>query len=126
MPFMSVWITKSVDPYAQPGDLTKLVYSDSFDTLFRFAEGRLVKILYFGFMLCAAAMFRKRTEEQLLLALILLGGVLFHMIFEAKSQYVVEYLPLIWPVAAFGIVSLGRRIWKVPVPAQTQRQEEQL
>ena len=105
--FMSVWITKSVDPYAQPGDLTKLVYSDSFDTLFRFAEGRLVKILYFGFMLCAAAMFRKRTEEQLLLALILLGGVLFHMIFEAKSQYVLEYLPLFAPVAAFGILSLS-------------------
>ena len=105
--FMSVWITKSVDAYAQPGQMTNLLYSDSFDTLFRFAEGRLVKILYFGFMLCAAAMLRKRTEEQLLLPLILLGGVLFHMIFEAKSQYVLEYLPLFAPVAAYGILSFS-------------------
>ena len=113
--FMSVWITKSVDSYAQPGDLTKLVYSDSFDTLFRFAEGKIVKILYLGFMLCAASMLRKRTEEQLLLPLILLGGVLFHMIFEAKSQYVLEYLPLLAPVAAFGIFSLSDcvgHIWR--------------
>ncbi len=112
--FMSVWITRSVDSYAQPGALTELVYSDSFDTLYRFAEGKIVKLLYFGFLLSTAALLRRRTEGQLLLPLILLGGVLFHMIFEAKSQYVLEYLPLFAPVAAFGILSFSscvERMW---------------
>ncbi|MPN21220.1 hypothetical protein SDC9_168599 [bioreactor metagenome] len=100
--FMSVWITKSVEPYAAPGRLTDLVYSEAFDSFYRFAEGALVKILYFGFLLCTASLLRRRTEEQMLLPLILLGGVLFHMIFEAKSQYVLEYLPFFVPLAAYG------------------------
>jgi hypothetical protein len=33
---------------------------------------------------------------------------LFHLIFEAKSQYVLEYLPLMLPLVAYGALSLGR------------------
>ena len=37
----------------------------------------------------------------------LLGGVLFHLLFEASSKYVLSYLPLFCPLAAYGILALG-------------------
>jgi len=122
--FLSIWITKSVKAYEEPEALAKALYSDQFDRLFRLTEGQIIKILYFGFVLSALALLRKHTSEQLLLPVTVLGGFLFHLLFEAKSQYVLEYLPLLWPLAAFGVVSLGRQIWKTPgEPAGEGREE---
>lgn len=49
---------------------------------------------------------REWTEEQLLFPLILLGGFLFHMIWEAKSQYIISYFILLLPYGAAGIESI--------------------
>jgi len=106
--FTCIWITKSVKSYAEPGALAQWVYGDGFDAAFRFAMKKAVMVLYAGFALCAFALLRRRADEQLLLPLIILGGVLFHLLFEAKSQYVLEYLPFFCPLAAYGILSFGR------------------
>ena len=37
------------------------------------------------------------------LPVILLGGFLYHMLFEGKSQYILVYIPLLLPYAAFGL-----------------------
>ncbi len=106
--FTSIWITEATQQYAAPEPLAKFIYSDQFDSAFRFVTGKTIKLLYFGFALGVAGLLRKRTEGQILLPLIILGGVLFHLIFEAKSQYVLEYLPLFAPLAAYGIFQTGR------------------
>jgi hypothetical protein len=106
--FTSIWITKSVGHYLEPAPVTKVVYGDAFDEIFRFAAGKMIKLLYFGFALGAVGLLKKRTEEQMILPLTILGGVLFHLIFEAKSQYVLEYLPLFAPLAAYGIIQTGK------------------
>lgn len=49
-----------------------------------------------------------KKEALLLLPLIVLGGAMYHLLFEAKSQYVISYLPLLLPTAAFGAERLGR------------------
>lgn len=49
---------------------------------------------------------KKWKEEQLLLFLILLGGFLFHMLWEAKSQYIMPYFILLMPYAAAGLDSI--------------------
>ena len=123
--FLSIWITKSVKAYEEPGALAKAVYNDQTEAAFRQAEGYVLRVLYAALCIGAFALLRRREPERLLLPLVVLGGALFHLFFEAKSQYVVEYLPLIWPVAAFGIVSLGRWLWKAPARLQAPRQEEQ-
>jgi hypothetical protein len=41
-----------------------------------------------------------------LLALIILGGFVYHLIFEAKSQYVLPYFIMMVPFAAYGFYSL--------------------
>ena len=37
------------------------------------------------------------------LPVILLGGFLYHMLVEGKSQYILVYIPLLLPYAAFGL-----------------------
>lgn len=51
-----------------------------------------------------------KKEALLLLPLIVLGGAMYHLLFEAKSQYVISYLPLLLPTAAFGAERLGRAL----------------
>ena len=45
---------------------------------------------------------KKYTLEQLFLALIILGGFFFHIIWEAKSRYILPYFVLFIPYAALG------------------------
>ncbi|MGN0774847.1 MAG: hypothetical protein ACI4MP_13770 [Candidatus Ventricola sp.] len=52
----------------------------------------------------------KRTGAvQLMLPVTILGGFLYHMLFEAKSQYIYPYMLLLMPLAAQGLMTLGRR-----------------
>ena len=46
---------------------------------------------------------RKRSGLCLLLPLIFFGGALYHLLFEAKSQYAFPYAVLLLPIAAMGI-----------------------
>lgn len=46
---------------------------------------------------------RKRKPEELVLPLILLGGVAYHLIFEAKSSYSYMYILLLMPLAVQGL-----------------------
>ena len=51
----------------------------------------------------------KRTgAAQLMLPVTILGGFLYHMLFEAKSQYIYPYMLLLLPLAAKGLTMLGR------------------
>ena len=52
----------------------------------------------------------KRTEAvQLMLPVTVLGGFLYHMLFEAKSQYIYPYMLLLLPLAAAGMDLLAGR-----------------
>lgn len=54
---------------------------------------------------CAVFLLRKKREETLfaaLLALIFLGGFFYHLIFEAKSQYILIYALWLTPLSAVG------------------------
>ena len=123
--FTSIWITKGIPIYAEPEALAKFVYSDAFDAAYRFAMRTVLLSVYVGFVLSCVFLLKRRGEERLLLPVLVLGGVLFHLIIESKSQYVLEYLPLLAPLAAFGIASLGNLVWRKPSkePAGTRKEE---
>ena len=58
---------------------------------------------------------KKAETGSLALPLILLGGVMYHLIFEAKSSYSYMYVLLLMPLAVQGLASLERRVcavWK--------------
>lgn len=49
---------------------------------------------------------RRCSAVQLVLPIAVLGGGLYHMIFEAKSQYIYVYALYLVPVAAYGLCAL--------------------
>ncbi len=121
--FLSIWISKSVNTFGEPTSLARALYSDEFGSLFELFTGKLIKVMYFGFAICAVVLLFRRTNEQLILPIVILGGGLFHLIFEAKSQYVLEYLPLMLPLVAYGVSSLGRFVAR-PKKAKSAGEEK--
>lgn len=57
----------------------------------------------------AGALRRRRDSAQLMLPVTILGGFLYHMLFEAKSQYIYVYAVFMIPLAAQGLCTL--RVW---------------
>lgn len=53
---------------------------------------------------------KKRRVEDVLIPTVILGGFLYHLICEAKSQYIITYLILMIPVAAYGLSALMDRL----------------
>ena len=49
---------------------------------------------------------RRLSPEYIILPTAVLGGVLYHMIAEAKSQYILPYFVMLIPFAAYGILEL--------------------
>lgn len=66
-------------------------------------------LLYGGFLSGVLLLLRRRSEAKLILPLMVLGGILYHLIFEAQSRYALSYLPLFAPIAAYGLL----HIWPV-------------
>lgn len=55
---------------------------------------------------------RRRPERWLLPGMYLMGGVLFHLIWEGKSQYVYPYILLLIPLSASGVARLAEKMKK--------------
>ena len=61
--------------------------------------------------------FRKKlTVAQIILPLSFFGGILYHMLYEAKSQYMLAYFVLLIPIAAYGAIECGRALKKISEP----------
>lgn len=112
--FQSIWSVNGgmQDMPRAKNALAEYVLGTSFaEGLSTYMRYELV-LLYGGFLLGSALLLKRRSEARLILPLVLLGGVLYHLIFEAQSRYALSYLPLFAPVAAYGLIWIwpaGRR-----------------
>lgn len=107
--FMSVWASGTCEPFDDQPWYVLSVYDRGAGKLLDFLMNQSLQLLYFGFLLGILAMFLHADEAQLLLPVIVLGGLLFHILFEARAQYVVNFLPFLCPVAAYGLLHFGRK-----------------
>ena len=53
---------------------------------------------------------RKNDMAALALPVTILGGVLYHLLFEAKAQYAYPYMVYMLPLAAAGLCGLENRL----------------
>lgn len=60
-------------------------------------------IIYVGAFLYIILKRKNMSNEILLLVLVFLGGFSFHMIWEAKSRYIIPYVVILIPIAVMGI-----------------------
>ncbi len=60
----------------------------------------------------AILLFRRgqRSEERMIVPLILLGAALYHALFEAKSQYAIIYVTMMLPYASFAVTTCSGRL----------------
>lgn len=83
----------------EPGNKIVTIYMNSFQT-----------ILLWGVCIWFLAGWKEIKLEQLLMATIFIGGFLFHLVWEAKCQYVLPYFVLLIPYAVWGYQLLLERL----------------
>lgn len=105
----SLWINQVFPSYSEKGKM--------FDLLCGSGARRTLNVMnvYQQFVLLSLLialirLWRKKDLLRCLLPLILLGGLLYHLLFEAKSQYAMPYFVLILPIAAYGLFTLFRKV----------------
>ena len=99
--FQSIWNVQVRGSYGKRVGIAKAVCDeapDFFAALCDLMHG--VNLL--GAAVGTIALLRRRRAGDMLLPLIFLGGFLYHLIFEAKSQYVLIYMMTLLPIAAYG------------------------
>ncbi|WP_207649878.1 hypothetical protein [Butyrivibrio proteoclasticus] len=74
--------------------------------------GKIAQILVLSGTFLFVLFNRKRNDyyKTLTLIMMFIGGFLFHLFWEAKSQYTISYFILLLPYAIMGYESLNRRI----------------
>ena len=116
--FESIWISQvRKHDYPEGEQLPKLVdsvYSGGLSKVFDNWFNYYVMMTYIFF---TAGMiwliFRKKLNtESLILPVAILGGALYHLIFEGKSQYILPYFILLVPFAVYGFVESMRALHK--------------
>ena len=61
------------------------------------------QLIFFGCLLAVLACFRNKNFFAVAMPLVILGGVLYHLLSEAKSQYALPYFILMIGVSAYGL-----------------------
>ena len=103
--YQGLWNNQLRDHYSDPGLMYQLLCH-------RMERGvkAIMKIyqqlVFFGFTLGLLRIFRRRDMIFALLPLTVLGGMLYHLLFEAKSQHSQCYFIMMLPVAAYGFARL--------------------
>lgn len=69
-------------------------------------------IIYTGALMYVILKRKNMSNEMLLLVLVFLGGFSFHLLWEAKSRYVLPYVVILIPVAVEGINEMTKYIRK--------------
>ena len=99
--YESVWINQVQLSYSEKGGLYEL-FCGRGEQFFNGVMNQFQQLIFFGMLLSLFELWRRRDMESSLLPLIILGGLLYHLLFEAKSQYALPYFVLMIPMAAFG------------------------
>lgn len=69
-------------------------------------------MIYTGTLICVILKRKNMSNEMLLLVLIFLGGFGFHLLWEAKSRYILPYVVILIPVAVEGMDEITKYLRK--------------
>lgn len=104
--YESIWISASG---AHSGEVSETIQSFGTGSADKAATQYFNQLMQFVYLFAGIAFYTfmvrrdERDEARMLIPLILIGAVLYHALFEAKSQYAVLYVPMMAPYAAFGL-----------------------
>lgn len=107
--YESLWINKVQSSYGEKQGLYGPLIGGGEKRTVGFM-GQIQQLLFLGTLLSLLELWSKRDTRRCVLLVIILGGLLYHLLFEAKSQYSLGYVMLMAPMAACGLTGLFRRI----------------
>lgn len=112
--YESLWITthEYEDAYVEPGRIVKSIYVGKLHIVVEEIMNLYQLLIYSGTAFYAWSLCREKDMTHTILILSVLGGFLFHMLWEGKSQYIFPYVTLMLPCAAIGIVDLVKKFKK--------------
>lgn len=99
--YESLWINQVQQSYGEKGMLYNW-FCDGGQALFLMFMNQYQQLIFLGCLLACIYLFMHRNIDQCLPLLVILGGILYHLLSEAKSQYALPYFMLMVPIAAFG------------------------
>lgn len=112
--YQSIWTNQVRGRYEEPGKLAEWVMGEGEARTKSYMNG-FQQFIFALSAIGAIFMMRKRRVELSLIPIVILGGFLYHALFEAKSQYAITYFVLMIPLAAYGLNALYlivERAWK--------------
>ncbi len=107
--FGSLWINQVQLSYSEKGAFYRFLCEKGARRTLAFMN-QYQQIVFLGALIGTCRLWKKKDLLRCLLPVVFLGGVLYHLLFEAKSQYAMPYFVLLLPLAAYGFFTLFRKI----------------
>ena len=107
----SIWLNQVFLSYSHKGGLYPVFCGWGEKLTFSFMNQQQ-QIIFLGALMGILALLKKRDILLCILPLIILGGFMYHLLFEAKSQYALPYFVLMLPLAASGLAAFFEQLKK--------------
>lgn len=104
--YQGLWTNQVRKSYSESGTVHSLIcqtFARRLTQLMNYYQ----QLIFFGFTLGLILLIRRGDIKTVLLPLVILGGLIYHLLFEAKSQYALTYFMLMLPVASYGFIRLS-------------------
>lgn len=109
--YESIWLNQVHMSFSEKGRVYSFLCGEgSAERRTTAVMNQFQQLIYLGMLLGCFGLWHRKNAKSCLLPLIVLGGLLYHLLFEAKSQYALPYFVLMLPVAAYGYSRLFHRI----------------
>ena len=104
--YQAFWMIDAFDNHGELGALATSIISGKLRHIISVWMRVFVLLVWFGNIVFAVKTFKKPEWLTLILSVSLLGGFLFHIIWEAKALYTLSYTILSLPTAVCGLIAL--------------------
>ena len=104
--YQSIWNNLVRHQYEEKGAFAAWVCGDANPGVRRYMDA-FAQLVFVGLLAALVMMVRRKDYTALVLPLTVLGGMLFHLLAEGKSQYILPYFMLMIPAAAWGVAEIS-------------------
>ncbi len=112
--YQTIWSSATSDRSGEVSDLIESLSKGPASDAFNAYCNQLMQFVYIAMTVAFFVFLRKkeeRSEARMIIPTILVGAVLYHALFEAKSQYAIIYVPMMLPYAAYGMKRLSETVF---------------
>lgn len=96
------------EKYVENNKFLYKIYFGNINSLLNYYFKALAIIIYFGVITYLIINRKNINTETTFLILIFLGGFIFHMLWEAKSRYIIPYIVVLLPIATNILIIIDR------------------